>query len=91
MQEHARDLLDEAGEEVRKGWRFVKDKAGELDEMASGALNAAGAAIQVPVTLENFLKTRRPVVLKGDTHVEVRLVVNLAGARRLQSRPSHRS
>ena len=32
-----------------KGWRFVKDRANELDAMANDALEEAGAAIQVNV------------------------------------------
>ena len=40
--------LDEAGDELQKGWQFVKDRAGKLDSMATHALDEAGAAIQVP-------------------------------------------
>jgi len=39
--------VDDAGDELQKGWQFVKDRAGELDSMANNALDEAGAAIQV--------------------------------------------
>ena len=47
----AAEVVDDAGDELQKGWQFVKDRAGELDSMANDALDEAGAAIQVLTAL----------------------------------------
>ena len=47
IQPPAAEPVEEDGDELQKGWQFVKDRAGELDTMANSALDEAGAAIQV--------------------------------------------
>ena len=42
-----RELVDAAGQELSRGWKFIKDAASEWDSRAAEALTEAGAVIQV--------------------------------------------
>ena len=42
------ELMDAARQELSRGWKFIKDAAGEWDARAADALTEAGAIVAVP-------------------------------------------